>query len=140
MTTNSLGSMTANGEVVRIAAALDDRTRLSKLFVRIEDAARLTVGEFVNVEVDGATTSNAFRLPASALTSQDQLWVVSDGRLASRTVELLGVESGAAIVVAFDAADGIVELPPPDGRDGMPVLVDTPARFAAAGGTPSAAD
>jgi RND family efflux transporter MFP subunit len=109
------------GTVVRKAASLDDRTRLGTLFVASEDAAALTLGEFVAIEIDGVPTDNAYRLPPAALTSRDQLWVVKDGQLVERRVEILGRESDTLIVSAFDAADGVVAIPPADVRAGLQV-------------------
>ena len=109
------------GTVVRKAASLDDRTRLGTLFVAGEDAAALTLGEFVAIEIDGVPTDNAYRLPPAALTSRDQLWVVKDGQLVERRVEILGRESDTLVVSAFDVADGVVAIPPADVRAGLQV-------------------
>ena len=129
-----------DGAVVRTAAALDERTRLGTLYVQTDNAAQLTVGEFVTVEIEGAATTAAYRVPAAALTSRDELWVVEADRLASRDVRILGFEGDAAIVASFDLADGVVALPPADVRDGLPVEIDLPTRYATAGGAISAAD
>ena len=107
--------------VVRKAAALDERTRLGTLFVASENPAALTLGEFVAIEISGIPTDNAYRLPAAALTSRDKLWVVDDGQLVERKVEILGRESDMLIVSAFDPADGVVTIPPADVRAGLQV-------------------
>lgn len=109
------------GRVLRAAAALDERTRLGTLFVATDNPAALTVGEFVEIQIDGANAPNAYRLPAGALTSRDQLWVVADGRLVSRTVDVVGREGDLAVVKVFDEADGVVIVPPANARDGLPV-------------------
>lgn len=109
------------GEVVRKAASLDERTRLGTLFVASENSEELTIGEFVSIEIDGVATEDAFRLPPAALTSRDQLWVVENDQLVERRVEILGREPGALIVSAFDSADGVVTVPPADVRAGLPV-------------------
>src|SRR5210317_457166 len=107
--------------VVRKAAALDERTRLGTLFVASENPAALTLGEFVAIEINGVSTDNAYRLPAAALTSRDKLWVVDDGQLVERKVEILGRESDMLIVSAFDPAEGVVAIPPADVRAGLQV-------------------
>ena len=109
------------GEVVRKAASLDERTRLATLFVASEATNELTIGEFVSIEIDGVATENAYRLPPAALTSRDQLWVVEDDQLVERRVEILGREADTLVVSAFDAADGVVAIPPADVRAGLPV-------------------
>ena len=112
---------TIEGTVVRKAASLDERTRLGTLFIASENAAELTLGEFVAIEIDGIPTDNAYRLPPAALTSRDKLWVVDDGQLVERRVEILGRESDMLIVSAFDSADGVVAIPPADVRAGLQV-------------------
>ena len=109
------------GTVVRKAASLDERTRLGTLFVASANAAALTLGEFVAIEIDGVPTDNAYRLPPAALTSRDQVWVVEDGQLVERRVEILGREADTLIVSAFDTADGVVAIPPADVRAGLQV-------------------
>ena len=120
------------GQLLRVAAALDERTRLGRLFVATDNPAALTVGEFVEVQIDGADAPDAYRLPAAALTSRDQLWVVADGRLVSRTVDVIGREAELAVVKVFDAADGVVIVPPANARDGLPVTGRAASGVAAA--------
>lgn len=109
------------GVVTRTAAALDERTRLGTLFVEPEDAGGLTAGEFVDVTIAAASASDALGIPATALTSRDRLWVVEAGKLAGRQVTVLGGDRDSTFVLPFDFADGVVAVPPANGRAGMPV-------------------
>lgn len=129
---------TIAGAVARKAALLDERTRLGTLYIASEDPAALTLGEFVEIEIDGMSTENAYRLPPAALTSRDQLWVVDNGQLVERRVEILGRESDTLIVSAFDAADGVVAIPPADVRAGLPVEPVFRTELASSGGAASA--
>jgi RND family efflux transporter MFP subunit len=122
-----------DGKLIRAAAALDERTRLGTLYVATENPDRLTVGEFVTVEIEGQNTPDSYRLPATALTSRDRLWVVEDGRLAARNVEVLGREFEMAVVRVFDDADGVVVIPPANARDGLSVIPRGPDGLAAVG-------
>lgn len=125
-----------NGVVIRIAAALDERTRLGTLYLTAENPVPLTVGEFVAVEVEGKDMPLAYRVPSAALTSRDQLWVVEDGRLGQRQVEVLGSEGDTTFVAAFDSADGVVAIPPPNGRAGLPVQAQADTGLASSSGVP----
>ncbi len=118
------------GKLVRVAAALDERTRLGTLYVATDDPGLLTVGEFVTVEINGEDTPDSYRLPATALTSRDRLWVVEEGRLAARTVQVLGREAEMAVVRVFDDADGVVAIPPANARDGLSVSLRGPGELA----------
>jgi RND family efflux transporter MFP subunit len=126
------------GTVVRKAASLDERTRLATLFVASENPAALTLGEFVAIEIDGIPTDNAFRLPPAALTSRDKLWVVDNGQLVERRVEILGRESNTLIVAAFDSADGVVAVPPAEVRAGLQVEPILRTEFASSRGVAGA--
>ena len=108
-----------DGRVVRKAASLDERTRLGTLFVESSDPSALTLGEFVSVEIVGAETDEALRLPDAAMTSRDQLWVVEGEELVERQVEVLGRDGDTLVVRTFDTADGVVAIPPPEVRAGL---------------------
>ena len=130
-----------DGRVVRKAAALDERTRLGTLFVESSDPSALTIGEFVSVEIVGQQTADAVRLPEAAMTSRDRLWVVEGGALVERSVEVLGREGDTLVVRAFDSADGVVAVPPPDVRAGLEVApVAGSPELASTGGVAGAAE
>lgn len=111
------------GVIVRQDAQVDARTRLGRLFVAIEGSPELTVGEFVNVIVEGEPVSGAMELPASALTGRDTVWVVSAERLSKRQVAILSDAGGRLIVAPFDVAEGVVVLPPPEPAEGLEARV-----------------
>lgn len=117
------GSEAVAGTLARSAAALDERTRLGTVYVTTDNPGSLTAGEFVTVRIAGIDTPDAYRVPASALTSRDRLWVVEAGQLAGRTVDVLGREAEMVVVRAFDDAGGVVAIPPASARDGLAVDV-----------------
>lgn len=131
---------TLSAEVVRRAAALDDRTRLGTLFLAADNNAELLLGEFVDVDIRGDAAINTLRIPAASLTSRDQVWVVEDGVLRDREVDVLGNEGDVAVVKDFDYADGIVAIPPADGRNGLPVLAQADGSPTPGGSVRSDAD
>jgi RND family efflux transporter MFP subunit len=140
ITGDRLNDVEIGGTVVRTAAMLDERTRLATLFVAPDDEAELMLGEFVNVEIMGQNTASTLRLPAASLTSRDQLWVVEDGLLAERRVDVLGIEAETAVVKSFDIADGVVAVPPANVRNGLPVTVQMPGYLASTGGSAGGAE
>ena len=76
----------------------------------------------MSVNIAGPSSDETYRMPSTALTSRDQVWVVEDDRIAGRRVEILAHEDTELVVAAFDTADGVVAIPPPDVRDGLPVV------------------
>lgn len=122
-----------DARVVRQAAALDERTRLSTLFLAADSPESLMLGEFVGIEIRGQSAPEVYRVPAASLTSRDQVWVVEDATLREREVEVVGVDGNVAVVRNFDIADGVVAIPPSNGRDGLPVSVQSERRIAGGG-------
>jgi RND family efflux transporter MFP subunit len=140
ITGDRLDGIEIDGRVVRTAAMLDERTRLATLFIAPGNDARLMLGEFVHVEIMGVNTASTFRLPSGSLTSRDQVWVVEDGLLAERRVEVLGLYVDTAVVKSFDSADGVVSIPPANVRNGLPVTIQAADRVALNSGSPDVAD
>jgi len=128
------------GLVVRQAAALNEQTRLGTLYVSADETESLILGEFVSVEIIGQDAPQTYRVPAASLTSRDQVWVVNDGRLEERRVEVLGTEDSVAVVRMFDTADGIVAIPPADVRAGLEVNATSERSLASAGSGNTVAD
>jgi RND family efflux transporter MFP subunit len=120
-------------EVVRQAAALDERTRLGTLFLTPESTDAFMLGEFVSVEILGQATADVYRVPAAALTSRNQIWVVEGGLLREREVDVVGSEDKVAYVHNFDTAQGVVAIPPSNSRDGLPVSILSEQRLAKSG-------
>jgi len=131
---------TLTATVVRRAAALDDRTRLGTLFLAADNNEELLLGEFVDVDIRGDAAINTLRIPVAALTSRDQVWVVEGGILRDRKVDVLGNEGDVAVVRNFDYADGVVTIPPADGRNGLPVLAQADSSLTPGGGVSADAD
>ncbi len=131
------GGTAIAGSLARASASLDERTRLATLYVSTPHTASLMLGEFVDVRIDGSVMSDALRVPAAALTSRDQLWVVDNGVLEERRVEVLGSEADHVIVRAFERGDGVVAVPPSNVRGGLPVKVAMQPRLASAGSAAS---
>jgi RND family efflux transporter MFP subunit len=116
-------SSKAEAMVIRQAAALDEQTRLSTLFLAANSGESLILGDFVSVEIRGQLAQDVFRVPAGSLTSSDRVWVVEGGTLREREVEIVGSEGEVVFVRSFDIGDGIVAVPPSNVRAGLAVEV-----------------
>lgn len=123
-------------EVARLAASLDERTRLRTLYLAADDSTELTLGEFVSVEILGDTAAKAVQVPMASLTSRNQVWVVEDGVLKSREVQVVGSADSIAVVRDFDAAEGIVAIPPANSRNGLPVSIQPAKQYSGSGSNP----
>jgi RND family efflux transporter MFP subunit len=120
-------------QVVRQGASLDERTRLRTLYLAADAAADLTLGEFVSVEIRGDAAPEMVQVPAASLTSRSQVWVVEEGMLRPREVQVVSNDESFAVVREFDAAEGIVAVPPANSRNGLPVSIQSSQRVSGAG-------
>lgn len=123
-------------QTVRVDASLDARTRLSNLYLKPEDASDLRIGDFVDVMMSADLVERAIKLPASALSGQSDIWVVEDNQLEARRILVLGEDQASESVIAapFDAADGVVALPPLEAEPGQRVSVRAEAAVSAGTG------
>lgn len=110
-----------SGEVVRIDATLDARTRLSRLYVAPDESVDLTIGDFIDVTLEAKTLEGALSLPASALFAQNKVWVIENNALVSRFVTVVSDDDGMLTIEGIDIGDGVVVLPPSEAYEGMEV-------------------
>ena len=109
------------GRVTRVAAELDERTRLVDVVVQTGQTDALLPGTFIAAEIEGARVDQAYWLPAEVVTQEDRVWIVANGMLQSVRVEPLMRQSDRILTHAFAAAEGVVITPPPDAAPGLAV-------------------
>ncbi len=111
------------GKVLRVDAALDERTRQANLILGFSDQADFMPGRFVNVEVTGDRYPATLRIDAAAISPSGIAWVVSEGRLFARRPEILMRSDTLVTTLPFDVAEGVVTTRVADAREGAPVEV-----------------
>lgn len=100
------------GFVSRVEAELDQATRMGQVIVRFTGDTSVIPGTFVEVEIIGPTVNDAFVIPESAMSETRFVWIVENGRLQRRSLDVLGLaEAGHLIVAPFDWGEGIVVSP-----------------------------
>lgn len=108
--------------------ALDDQTRQARILVEVPDplakdtasGPELIIGTFVEARVQGNEIKNVVRLSRDYLRTDDTVWVMQDGELSIREVEVLltdnqyvyiqkGLEGGETVVTTnlSTVAEGI---------------------------------
>jgi RND family efflux transporter MFP subunit len=110
------------GEVIRLAASLEEQGRMARLLVEVPDplallpenasAPKMLVDAYVRVEIEGREISSAAALDREVIRDGDTLWIMDgDNRLDVRTIEIAfrgpeqvlvtgGVEDGERLVVS----------------------------------------
>jgi multidrug efflux system membrane fusion protein len=101
------------GRIVRLEAALSERTHMAELRVRLEPGPHPPpVGEFVHAEIEGRVLRGVTPLPRSALAEDARVLVVNaEGRVEARPVEVIRVE-GDAVWIGEDRAAGTLVVVP----------------------------
>ncbi len=129
------------GRIVGSAGALDARTRMLTVTVRVDepavgadDAAALAMGAFVDAEIEGREVPGLVKLPRSALTGEHGVVVVdAKNRLEAREVEVLRADdTNVWISRGLAAGERVCEHAPSALAAGTHVRVETLAAGASA--------
>jgi RND family efflux transporter MFP subunit len=116
-----------NARVSRMIGTLDEQTRLARVLVTVDDplaretdAPFLILGTLIEVHIEGRSIADVIRLPREYVHDGDTVWVMKEGQLEIRDVEIVfrdaddayieeGLEDGEEVVTTTLAtvADGI---------------------------------
>ena len=94
------------GRVVRSEETIDPVNRMVYVVTRVDDPYRLAKrtgaalrrGTFVKATITGRTQDNIVSLARTALRGKDRVWVVQDGRLNFREVNVVYADKDTAII------------------------------------------
>ncbi|MFP4471224.1 MAG: efflux RND transporter periplasmic adaptor subunit [Bacteroidota bacterium] len=107
------------GHLVKLIGALEDQTRMARVLIEVEDPlARknpsgqkppLMIGAFVEVHIMADTLKNVIRLSRDYLRKDETVWVMQDGKLRIRKVDVLFSDARYAYISGgIDENDKIV--------------------------------
>lgn len=84
------------GRTLRLTGEVDEATRMVTLILIVprpldqqEDSTPLMLNDYVQVFIQGKTLAEVFSLPRRALRSGQKVWVVDDGQLDIRSVQVV---------------------------------------------------
>jgi RND family efflux transporter MFP subunit len=114
------------GRIVRSEAQIDTASRMVHVVARVDNAAQdapLTVGLFVNAEIEGLLAEEVVVLPRSALRDGNRVLIVdAEDRLRYREVELLRLHRDQVLIRAgLEPGERVCISPLQTAVDGMPV-------------------
>jgi RND family efflux transporter MFP subunit len=124
---------TWKGQVSRVKAQMDDKTRTLPVIIEVDEASksgenrntlRLRPGMFVTVKIKGKEVSQAFVLPRHVVYPGDIIYTVEGDRLKIKSVDILRTYKDS-VIVSQGLSDGerIIKTPLSDATDGMLVRV-----------------
>ena len=144
-----LGQVDARGRMARVLVAVDDPLGIaaarSAAAASAETASPratlpLLLGSFVRVHLDGAPLPDTTEIPRVALVDDASVWLVADGKLARRAVEVTWRSADTVLVRGLLPGDAVVTTPLASPTEGMAVRVEgeAPALIAAVPAPPAA--
>jgi membrane fusion protein (multidrug efflux system) len=94
------------GRIVRVGSDIDIRTQTAQVFIAVDDSRNGPAlnGVFLHAEIPGRPVANAVSIPRKALYDQRYAYVIQDGKLAQREIDIARVETDRVI-----AGGGIAE-------------------------------
>jgi len=115
-----------NGTIVRAEAAIDTSSRMMFLVARVQandQAIPLSVGLFVNADIEGRQADNIVTLPRTALRNNNQVLVVgNDNKLRYRDIKLLRLYQNDLLIEAgLSDGEKVCVSPIQTAIDGMTV-------------------
>jgi multidrug efflux pump subunit AcrA (membrane-fusion protein) len=130
---NQGARMTWKGQVSRVKAQMDEKTRTLPVIIEVDRASqstenrtafRLRPGMFVTVKIKGKEVSQAFVLPRHLIYPGDIVYTVEGDRLQIKSVDILRTFKDS-VIVSQGLSDGerIIKTPISDATDGMLVRV-----------------
>jgi RND family efflux transporter MFP subunit len=126
-----------HGRIVRTEGEIDPRSRMVHVVARVDDpygigaeqpGVPLSVGLFVDAQIQGRALRDVFVLPRAALREGDRIFAVDeDQQLRSRAIEVVRIE-GDRIVARGDLTEGtrVCVSDPRGAREGMRVRTAPP--------------
>ncbi len=114
------------GKIVRTEAEIDISSRMVQLVARVPnfaDQAPLTVGLFVDAEIEGVSAENVVVLPRSALRNNGQVLIIdAEDKVRFRAIEQLRLYQDNVLVKSgLNAGDRVCLSPLQTAIDGMTV-------------------
>ncbi len=107
--------------VERVAAVLDERTRFSKLYLRLTGGPELSPGTFIDARIVGPTVPSSYQLSEAVEQPGGHLWIVIDDKLVQHSPDIRNRSMVGILVEAFEYGQGIVVGPVPSAFEGMSV-------------------
>lgn len=142
-----LGQVDAKGRMARVLVAVEDPLGLvaARAMAAIPEIAAtpetgrpramlpLLLGSFVRVQIAGAPLPDTTELPRVAMVDDGAVWLVSDGKLARREVEIAWRSADTVLVRGLRTGDAVVTTPLASPTEGMAVRIEgeAPALIAA---------
>ena len=141
------GSQTWPGQVIRIADFLDPTTQSINVYVGInaQPNSGLYDGQYLRATIPGSRLEQAMQIPRRVLINEDQVYVVKEGMLKSRQVNVEKITQDQVLIspisgIGLNAGDSLVVDLPANAVENMRVTTEVGGGSPGDGGRPRKAD
>jgi len=113
------------GSVVRVSSFVDVNTQSRPIFIRVplHNQPQLYAGQYLVASFDGGRIQNAMSIPRNAVFNFNEVFVVLDGRLKKRKVELLKENETTVIFSGLEPGWEVVTQPLINVSENAPVKI-----------------
>jgi RND family efflux transporter MFP subunit len=110
-------SVAREGRVLRLLGSLDPAGRMAQVIVEVQDPLRLKgggglpllLGAFVQVEIEGQTLDQVYKLPSRAVRAGDLAWVVDpQGALVHKPVQIIWAYQDHVLIRGLSPGDRVI--------------------------------
>ena len=113
-----------SGKIARIGKAIDEKTQSIPVYIRLKGKGQkqLYSGVFLTAHIPGKPVDNAFMIPRHALYGNSNIYLIKNGKLDYRSVEVLRRQEGEVILGAgIQNGDTVITEILQGVAEGMPV-------------------
>ena len=113
------------GKVVRISPFIDQKTHSVALFIglNIDPSYPVYSGDYLKVVFSGIRIKNGMKIARNAVFNNNEVFLVKDGRLEKKEVNILKLDPKTVIFNGLDEGQQVVVEPLINARDGSPVEI-----------------
>ncbi len=115
------------GVVIRKSNFINVNTQSRSIFVKVQHAANIEMlaGEYKEVEFPGQKIAAAMEIPRSAIFNSNEVFVIIDGKLKKREIDIIKVNEAEATLIFSGLPEGqkIVTEPLINAKENSPVAI-----------------
>jgi membrane fusion protein (multidrug efflux system) len=113
------------GKVARLGQKLDAATQSVNVYITVNTNGeqRIFDGQYLRARVPGKVVVKAMELPRRAIFENNKVYIVQDGKLATRTITIHRVNPRTVLFSGIDSGAQIVLEPPVNAAEGLEVKI-----------------
>ncbi|MBK8805693.1 MAG: efflux RND transporter periplasmic adaptor subunit [Bacteroidales bacterium] len=101
------------GTIVRISDFVNAQTQSRAVYIKVKNKTgqQLLSGEYLTANLGGITIKNSFEIPRNAVFNTNEVYIVVDGKLKIKTINILKINDKTLLFNGLENGDVIVTEP-----------------------------